>query len=891
MKTLTVNFESIIFKHGLQAIFCLLIFCFSQTKLSGQTYANVAFGGGGFVTGIVGHKTSGDLYCRTDVGGAYRWNAAASKWIPLLDWTSDNQTGYQGVEAIAVDPQDANNLYILAGTSYFNGGKTAILKSADKGNTFTEVNVTTQFTAHGNGMGRSNGERLAVDPNNSNILFCGTRSKGLWKSTNGGITWTLAWNGVTTTANDNGICFVLFDPSNVSGGITQTIYIGVSRTGDNNIYKSTDGGNTFTAIQPDNAFMPHRATLSADNSILYVVMADKEGPWNPNSGRVYKLATATGTWTNITPNGNNLPYGGVSVDPTNKSRLIVSTINVYGNFHFGAWGDNIFLSADGGNSWTSKLTSSSSLDRIGISWLNGSVHWGGDVQFDPVNPAKVRVISGNGLFTCDNINAATTAWKFDVKGIEEVVPLDIVSIPGGPLAMVIGDYDGAVYADIYNYPPSIHTPNMGTTSGIANAANNSSKLVRVGNKMYYSTNQGASWTQTVSMNGTSGKVALSADGNTILHCPDGSSTTFYSTNNGGSWTGAAGVNVSGAIPVADFVNTNKFYIYSSLSGQLYVSTNKGVSFTASSSNPGQWGSPLIRTVPGNEGHVWVPMYGGGLKYTTNNGTSWTTISNVSYCGAVGIGKAAPNANYPALYIWGTVGGVRGVFRSIDRGISWKRINDDAHEWGGTGNGNFVMGDMNVYGRAYMSTVGRGLVCIESESATVAVTGVTLDPATASIPVNGTIQLTATVIPANATNTAVTWASANPSVATVNSSGLVTGVAAGQTTITVTTIDGNKLATCTVTVVANGTGGGTPQAKIFPNPVKDNSLYVSISPATTAPTRIIVYDISGRRVINLVETYSSQSPIKIDISKLSNGIYLLSADNNLLSVVRRFLIMR
>lgn len=891
MKTLTINFESIIFKYGLQAIFCLLIFCFSQTKLSGQTYGNVAFGGGGFVTGIVGHKTSGDLYCRTDVGGAYRWNAAASKWIALLDWTSDNQTGYQGVEAIAVDPQDANNLYILAGTSYFNGGKTAILKSADKGNTFTEVNVTTQFTAHGNGMGRSNGERLAVDPNNSNILFCGTRSKGLWKSTNGGNTWTLAWNGVTTTANDNGICFVLFDPSSVSGGITQTIYIGVSRTGANNIYKSTDGGNTFTAIQPDNAFMPHRATLSADNSTLYVVMADKEGPWNPNSGRVYKLATATGAWTNITPNGNNLPYGGVSVDPTNKNRLIVSTINVYGNFHFGAWGDNIFLSADGGNSWTSKLTSSSSLDRIGISWLNGSVHWGGDVQFDPLNPAKVRVISGNGLFTCDNINAATTAWKFDVKGIEEVVPLDIVSIPGGPLAMVIGDYDGAVYSDIYNYPPSIHTPNMGTTSGIANAANNSSKLVRVGNKMYYSTNQGASWTQTVSMNGTSGKVALSADGNTILHCPDGSSTTYYSTNNGGSWTGAAGVNVSGAIPVADYVNTNKFYIYSSLSGQLYVSTNKGVSFTASSSNPGQWGSPLIRTVPGNEGHVWVPMYGGGLKYTTNNGTSWTTISNVSYCGAVGIGKAAPNANYPTLYIWGTVGGVRGVFRSIDQGISWKRINDDAHEWGGTGNGNFVMGDMNVYGRTYMSTVGRGLVCIESESAAVAVTGVTVDPATASIPVNSTIQLTATVIPANATNAAVTWASANPSVATVNSSGLVTGVAAGQTTITVTTIDGNKSATCTVTVVASGTGGGTPQAKIFPNPVKHNSLYVSISPATTVPTRIIVYDISGRRVINFVETYSGQSPIKIDVSKLSNGFYLLSADNNLLSVVRRFLIMR
>jgi hypothetical protein len=166
----------------------LTLFCFSQTKLIGQTIGNVVLGGGDFVSGIISHKTSGDIYCRTDVGGAYRWDAANSKWIPLLDWCSENQTTYQGVEALALDPQNANNLYLLAGTAYFNGRKTAILKSTDKGNTFTEVIVTSQFTAHGNGMGRANGERLAVDPNNSNILFCGTRYNGLWKSTDGGFT-------------------------------------------------------------------------------------------------------------------------------------------------------------------------------------------------------------------------------------------------------------------------------------------------------------------------------------------------------------------------------------------------------------------------------------------------------------------------------------------------------------------------------------------------------------------------------------------------------------------------------------------------------------------------------------------------------------------------------
>ena len=724
--TNTNDFSPFYCRRRFIVAFSLILFCFSQTKLSAQTYGNVAFGGGGFITGIVSHKTSGDVYCRTDVGGAYRWDATNSKWIPLLDWNSEDELTYQGVEALALDPQDANNLYLFCGTDYFNGGKTAILKSTDKGNTFSVVEVTSQFKTHGNSLGRGNGERLAVDPNNSNILFCGTQSNGLFKSTNGGASWTLAWNGVTTTSNGNGINFVVFDPSSAVGGVTKTIYIGVSRTGANNIYKSTDGGSTFTAIQPDNSFMPHRAVLSSDNSTLYVSMADSEGPSNGTSGRVYKLATATGTWTNITPNGNNYPYGGVSVDPTNKNRIIVSTVNVWNNNEFcnNVWGDFIYLSTDGGSTWTSKLSCTSTLNTNGIGWIsNSGIHWADCIDFDPKNTAKVRVMSGNGLFTSDDINATNVSWKFDVKGLEETVPLDAISIPGGPFIIGVGDQAGALYTDIYAYPTKNMTPAASSNSGLAYAANNTSKVARVTDKIYYSTDQGATFPTSASINGSYGKIALSADGNTTLHCPGGSSTTYYSTNNGASWTSTGVTNVQDACPIADYVNTNKFYIYNSGTGQLLVSTNKGVSFTASSSNPGSGGSLRARAVPGNEGHVWIALQS-GLKYTTNGGSSWTTVSNVTYCKAVGFGKAATGATYPAVYIWGTVSGVKGMFRSTDQGASWTRINDDAHEWGGVGNGNFVMGDMNVYGRAYMSTVGRGLVAIESGGGSCTPTAIT-----------------------------------------------------------------------------------------------------------------------------------------------------------------------
>lgn len=85
------------------------------------------------------------------------------------------------------------------------------------------------------------------------------------------------------------------------------------------------------------------------------------------------------------------------------------------------------------------------------------------------------------------------------------------------------------------------------------------------------------------------------------------------------------------------------------------------------------------------------------------------------------------------------------------------------------------------------------------ASTVAVTGVTLDKSSATVNVGATLQLTATVAPSNATNKAVTWTSSNNNIATVDANGKVTGKAVGSATIQVTTTDGKKTASCTVTV--------------------------------------------------------------------------------------------
>ena len=80
-----------------------------------------------------------------------------------------------------------------------------------------------------------------------------------------------------------------------------------------------------------------------------------------------------------------------------------------------------------------------------------------------------------------------------------------------------------------------------------------------------------------------------------------------------------------------------------------------------------------------------------------------------------------------------------------------------------------------------------------------VTGVTLNTETLELFTGGSATLTATVEPSDAANQNVTWASSDPSVATVDAAGKVTAVAPGTATITVTTADGNHTATCTVTV--------------------------------------------------------------------------------------------
>jgi len=687
-----------------------------QPAAAAYVWDSVAIGGGGFVTAIVPSRSEPNVaYARTDVGGAYRWDGKAGRWTALLDWVAEDQTGFLGIDALAIDPHNAANVWLLAGIAYLNGGRTAILRSTDYGKTFSIVDVTAQFKTHGNGFGRQNGERLAVDPGSNRQLYLGSRRDGLFVSSDSGQTWQRnAALPVTTTPNDVGINIVLPDPASIKDGRAQRLFVGVSRFGSigPNLYRSDDGGASFAPLpNAPTVLMPQRAAFDGAGN-LYITYADGAGPHPDKSGsepmehgQVWKYTIASGAWLDVTPKGWTRPFAGVSVDPRNPQRLVVSTINTFipqGD----AKGDRIFISSDAGNSWTDVIARGYQRDEAGVPWLKGhAIHWAGSVEFDPSDPRAVWVTSGNGIFRSANIDASPATWTFTVAGLEETVPLGLVSMAGQPLVSAIGDYDGFVHDEPSRHG-RIHHPEIGTTTGLDAAALRPQTMVRLGDAMLITRDGAKTWTRTPTLQGKRGRVAISADGATLVHTPQGSTTLFRSVDAGASWTPVRGLAGRDLRAVADPRHPNVFYAYDEKA--LMVSTDGGATFAPRAALPAG-GSRLIRPAPGRAGDLWAPLKDGGLRRSLDGGASFTRIANIGYCGAVGFGKAAPGQDYPSVYIWGSLDGERGIYRSLDQGATWQRINDARHQYGGPGDGHFIVGDMNRFGVVYMSTAGRGIV--------------------------------------------------------------------------------------------------------------------------------------------------------------------------------------
>lgn len=682
------------------------------------SYSQMAMGGGGFVTGVFSTSEEGLYYARTDVGGAYRWDKEQDKWVSLSYNITEEDRGLMGIDGMAIDPDDPKNIWLLAGTSYFSNGKSCIMISKDYGNTFETVDVTELIKVSGNGMGRQNGERIAVDPKDKNILYAGGRTGGLIKSTDGGKTWAplTSLSDITKveTANANGICTLAIDPSSDDGSKCTRIYAGISKNGEDNVFVSNDAGETWKAVSdlPTDLF-PQRMRLDGQGNLL-ITYGNAEGPWNSGTGGIRRLNIESGKTEDISP--DNLTFGDVAVDPKDPKRMVAVTECVWKPQPNGSHGDEFYITTDGGSSWKS-INGNMTMSAGEAEWVaDYAMHWCGCLMIDQFDENKIKVISGNGIFACDNIWDEAPAFYFDSKGIEETVPTELITVPDGRIITSVMDYDGFVNTDAFKYG-TIHSGKASSMTDIAIAFENTDVMVKCGGDgksvgFFYTVDGGKKWqkAKTAPVDGAKeGVVGVTADGKRFIWAPSGAPAVYYSDDQGESWNTSEGIFITNDI-VCDTVNPD--YVYAATGSGFYVSSDGGKTFEKTI---GLLTEARITVVPGKEGVVYIPSM--GLQYSEDHGATFTKLGNAAGCTGIGVGRGKTDSDPDVVYIWGkpTVDDIVGIYMSEDRGETWTPVTQGTMQFGGMGNGKFIKGDCNTYGRCYISTVGLGVIVCDMKN--------------------------------------------------------------------------------------------------------------------------------------------------------------------------------
>jgi photosystem II stability/assembly factor-like uncharacterized protein len=418
-------------------------------------WQTVALGGGGYVTGLVTNPPGGDIYCRTDVGGAFHWDSATGSWSSITDTIVPVSTQYgrdlMSIASLAIDPANTNQLYVAAGRSVSAGTLRGIYSSSDKGATW--VPIKTDITIVGQDAFRAVGERLAVDPNDSNILWYGSSQDGLLKGVKSGSGWS--WTqipassvpfGQVASGDKAGVTFVVCDPNGASTITYAGVYDSVGATGG--VYQTTDGGSTWSKLSGAAFGKPLQGRLAA-NGILYVTGSNNGVAKAPRGGSLALLSTL--------PTG--IVYRGLAVDPSDADGD-----TVYVSQDASAWA-KIWRSTDGGATWAMQQVNFNNLirDRAepdGTPSVTG--YWFGATSALLVNPADPSELWASDFFgvyrTEDVQNLGTTNgcyWYTLQKEQEETVVEAIKNAPtGARLLTALADVTGYRYNTATNTRPT-----------------------------------------------------------------------------------------------------------------------------------------------------------------------------------------------------------------------------------------------------------------------------------------------------------------------------------------------------------------------------------------------------------------------------------------------------
>jgi hypothetical protein len=668
-------------------------------SLKGTVWAPIgpspmAEGGGqdnGLVTAIaVNPNDHNVLYLGTAQGGVWRSGDAGKTWTPLFD--HQLALGIGDPAALAIDPNDTSTVFVGTSGRVGSAEPDTILQPA--AGLFKSMDGGASWIAVGSGFPAGNTGNasqfvnqwinvIIVDPADSNVVYLASTS-GVFTSADGGQSWTAA-NGLGGDARS--LQLDLSTPPSA-----RILHAGVAGTG---VFRSTDGGLTFSQVL--SAATPVVATAVGTGGFgrVVVALAPPTSPANVNGVQVlYVTMSGSGTapdpvgvfvskdqgatWTQQAATGvSGTTYGGyaleMAVDPASPGDGSNDVI------YFGC--QNQFKSSDSGatfaglsvghadtHTWTlvPQLGGGSAVVYCGS---DGGIDVSTDAgtTWKPLNSGGLQTGLFYNIAVKPDATASVTAGALQDNQIETTA--------GSALPQWRATFGGDGWDVAYDgsTPPVLYSTSGGPASSV---------FASTDDGVTFPTNLTPPWTSVDTGGFLLTQLAADPSASGILYASG--AQNLWQRQSGGTWRIIAALGTSGNVDVAP---TNGNNVVIAAGSQVFVSTNAlastvgpptGVTFANITRNlPGR---NVARAVfdPVDPTVIYAVLTGfdGGsgqnVFRTTVGATSWTNISPAVDvpCGAIALdGTTTPTTLF--------VGTDFGVMRSVDRGASWSVL-DDIH---------------------------------------------------------------------------------------------------------------------------------------------------------------------------------------------------------------------
>lgn len=660
----------------------------------------------GYICDVISHPNNPQLlYCRTDVGGIYRYDRENKSWIQLMNSIPDEYCPVQAVRSVALDPNNDSVIYVSGGGANYSYPR-YMIKSIDGGKTWQRLDFPGCTSA--DGEVRLMGNNIAVDPNDSGTVFAGSYSEGLFVSHNAGETWTAVGDipVVSGSAIAGGIsCVVIDGGKQLPDGRSAEVYVGVLGAG---VYKSEDGGESFALIEGSPLF-PCRFQLAGNR--LFISATSNRANTIPGGFFCYE----NGTLTDLSPGKTDSEkhYMAFTVDNDDTDKIIVVKAPYRD-------ADTIYRTFDGGESWAE-------LGTI----RNPSCIWQ-----DPIDKGGLWWPHGAGMYYIKNKDAQILVYEDNDRGIEELCCTAVVSAPNGYLHTMVMDH-GHMLSSNVNVKAKGVSPYYAKGAAVDYCEENPSFMLRVGytnndlmntSAISVSTDGGASftavaWPEENRLIDAAVSASLQSNGKpTLIIAAIGDENgvgkgLWRSDDFGESWEKCADiVTKSGSwdygcrLLASDRVNGEVFYWFDN--EHLYCSKDSGNSWTEvkrfekiRTTVTGDYDGEYIKTVPGSEGGIWIRRPD-GIYTSYDFGDTWSIIK-ADKVKAFGFG-AGKTTGTPTAYLYGMLNGESGFYISDDLGTNWSLLADASN--GAAGSVTDICGDSKLYGRVYAATGGKGVIC-------------------------------------------------------------------------------------------------------------------------------------------------------------------------------------